>query len=148
MSFFKLALSSQEQLEGSDSSQDLIDEVEEVPDTSASVKNKFSFRPRIRNPALSGIMSFNVDYEDSAVEESSLGSAVEEFGIGSAENKNFDETPDVYTKDNNDNFSETSAESNEISNDDNDVFEDYSTPDFDVPPESNDTDTFTDDRFM
>ena len=54
----------------------------------------------------------------------------------------------MYTEDDNDNFSETSAESDEISSDNNDVFEDYLTPDFDVSPESDDTDTFTDDRFM
>ena len=68
LSFSKLALLSQEQLEGPGSLQDLIDEVEEVPDTSASVENEFSFRPRVRNPALSRIMSFNVDYEDLAIE--------------------------------------------------------------------------------
>ena len=68
LSFSKLALSSQEQLEGPGSSQDLINEVEEVPDTSASVENKFSFQPRVRNLTLSGIMFFNVDYEDLAVE--------------------------------------------------------------------------------
>ena len=79
LSFSKLALSSQEQMEGPGSSQDLIDEVEEVPDTSAPVENEFSLRSRTRNPALNRIMSFNEDYESSAIEEFEAESALKAF---------------------------------------------------------------------
>ncbi|KAF0525110.1 hypothetical protein F8M41_014745 [Gigaspora margarita] len=68
-------------------------------------------------------MSFNVDYENIAVKELALNSAVKEVGLNSAEH---DKTPDVYTKD--DNFSETSTESDEISDNNNNVFEDYLAP--------------------
>ena len=174
LSFSKLALSSQEQMEGPGSSQDLMDEVEEVPDTSAPVEDEFSLRSRTRNPALNRIMSFNEDYESSAIEEfeaeSALkafdlisaehgdfdethegsaivefesDSALEAFGIHSAENSDLDKTPDVYSED--DSFSENSTDPDEISDDDNDIFEDYSAPDFEVPPEADDV--FIDDRF-
>ncbi|KAF0543791.1 hypothetical protein F8M41_003286 [Gigaspora margarita] len=117
------------------SSQDLIEEIEEieeVPDTLASDKNEYIFKPRVRNPALNRFMSFNIDYENTAVEELGLNLVVEEVGLNSAEN---DETLDVYTED--DNFSKTSTESNEISDDNNNVFKDYSAPDFEMPRKPN-----------
>ncbi|KAF0512517.1 hypothetical protein F8M41_017987 [Gigaspora margarita] len=133
LSFHKLALLSQEQEEiGSPSFlQDLmkeIEEIEEVPDTLASDKNKYIFKPRVRNLALNRFMLFNVDYENIAVKELGLNLAVEEVGLNSAENN---ETLNVYTED--DNFSETSTKSDEISDDNDNVFEDYSAPDFEMP---------------
>ncbi|KAF0531889.1 hypothetical protein F8M41_011617 [Gigaspora margarita] len=116
---------------GPSSSQNLmkeIKEIEEVPNTPASDENEYIFKPKVRNPALNRSMSFNVDYENIAVEELGLNSAVEEVGINSAEN---DETLDVYTED--DNFSETSTESDEISNNNDNVFKDYSVPNFEIP---------------
>ncbi|KAF0561599.1 hypothetical protein F8M41_022514 [Gigaspora margarita] len=132
LSFHKLALSSQEQEEigGPSSSQDLMEEIkeiEEVSDTPVSDKNEYIFKPRVRNPVLNRSISFNVDYENTAVEVLDLNLAVKEVGLNSAENN---ETLKVYTED--DNFSETSTESNKISNNNNNVFEDYSAPEFEM----------------
>ncbi|KAF0433487.1 hypothetical protein F8M41_005060 [Gigaspora margarita] len=137
LSFHKLALSSQEQEEmgGPSSSQDLmegIEEIEEVPDTPASDESEYIYKPRVRNLALNRFMSFNVDYENTAVKELGLNSAIEEVGLNSAENN---EILDVYTE--NDNFSETSTESDEISDDNDNVFEDYSAPNFEMPRKPN-----------
>ncbi|KAF0492525.1 hypothetical protein F8M41_021679 [Gigaspora margarita] len=84
--------------------------------------------PRVRNLALNRSISFNVDYENTAVEELGLNSAVEEIGLNSAKNN---ETLNMYTKD--DNFSKTSTESDEISDNNDNVFEDYSAHDFEMP---------------
>ncbi|KAF0470741.1 hypothetical protein F8M41_025290 [Gigaspora margarita] len=124
--FYKLALSSQEQEEmgGPSSSQDLIEEIEEikkVSETPVSDENEYIFKPRVRNLALNRFIFFNVDYKNTAVEELDLNSAFEEVGLNSVEN---DETLNVYTKD--DNFSKTSTKSDEISDINDNVFEDYS----------------------
>ncbi|KAF0396050.1 hypothetical protein F8M41_010142 [Gigaspora margarita] len=131
-SFHKLVLSLQEQkkIGGPSSSQDLmeeIEEIEEVPDTLVSDENEYIFKPRVRNLALNRFMSLNVNYENTAVKELGLNSAVKEVGLNSAKNN---ETLDVYTED--DNFSKTSTESDEISYDNDNVFEDYSDPDFEM----------------
>ncbi|KAF0458505.1 hypothetical protein F8M41_000965 [Gigaspora margarita] len=57
LSFYKLALSLQEQeeIDGPSSSQDLIEEIEEIEEvlnTLAFDKNEFIFKPRVRNLAL------------------------------------------------------------------------------------------------
>ncbi|KAF0525579.1 hypothetical protein F8M41_014456 [Gigaspora margarita] len=108
LSFYKLALSSQEQEEMSSPSvsQDLIEEtekIEEVPDTPASDENEYIFKPRVRNPVLNRFISFNIDYKNTAVEELD------------------------------DNFSETSTESNKISDNNDNAFKDYSALDFEIP---------------
>ncbi|KAF0455597.1 hypothetical protein F8M41_001459 [Gigaspora margarita] len=133
LSFHKLALSLQEQEEiGSpSSSQDLIEEIEEIEEvfnTLASNENEYIFKLRVRNLALNGFMSFNVDYENIAVEELGLNLAAKEVGLNLVKNN---KTLDVYTED--DNFSETSTKSDEISDDNNNVFEDYSASDFEMP---------------
>ncbi|KAF0442821.1 hypothetical protein F8M41_003616 [Gigaspora margarita] len=69
---------------GPSSSQDLVEEIEEikeVPNTPASDENEYIFKPRVRNPVLNRFMSFNIDYENIAVEELGLNSAVEEVGL-------------------------------------------------------------------
>ncbi|KAF0387355.1 hypothetical protein F8M41_011247 [Gigaspora margarita] len=129
--FHKLALLSQEQEEmGSPSfSQNLIEEIEEieeVPDTLASDKNEYIFKPRAINLELNRFMSFNVYYKNIA--ELDLNLTVEEVGLNLAENN---ETLDVYTED--DNFSETNTESDKISDDNDNVFKDYSAPNFEIP---------------
>ena len=78
---------------GPSSSQDLmeeIEEIEEVTDTPVSDVNEYIFKPRVRNPALNRVMSFNIDYKHSAGKE---------FGSNSAVEDEFDETLDVYTED-------------------------------------------------
>ncbi|CAG8542332.1 36495_t:CDS:1 [Racocetra persica] len=135
LSFNKLALSSQKQLESPRSSQD-ITEVE-VSDTPASVVDEFTFWPRVRNLVLNRLISFNVGYKSSAIEE---------FGLNSAENQDLnDKPPDIYSEDNN--FSESSTEFGENSGNNN-IFEDYLASDFDseMPPEPDNL--FTNDRFM
>ncbi|KAF0431154.1 hypothetical protein F8M41_005449 [Gigaspora margarita] len=102
-----------------------IEEIEEVPNTLVSDENEYIFKPRVRNPALNRFMSFNVDYKNIA--ELGLNLVVEEIGLNLAEN---DETLDMYTEDNN--FSETSTEFDKISNDNNNVFENYLAPDFEM----------------
>ncbi|KAF0558608.1 transposase domain-containing protein [Gigaspora margarita] len=126
------------------SSQDLmeeIEEIEEVLDILASDENEFIFKPRVRNLALNRSMSFNVDYKNTAVEKLGLNLAVEKVGLNSAKN---DETLNVYTED--DNFSKTSTESDEISDDNNNIFEDYSAPDFEIPRKPNNI--LNDNRFI
>src|SRR5690349_6202848 len=92
LSFFKLTLFLQEQIEGSGSSQDLMDEVEEVPNTLAPVEDEFSLQFRFQNRALNRIMSFNKDYKSLAIEEFEAESALKAFNLISAEYGNFDET--------------------------------------------------------
>ncbi|KAF0504231.1 transposase domain-containing protein [Gigaspora margarita] len=118
-----------------------IEEIEKVSDTLASDENEYIFKHRVRNLALNRFILFNIDYENTAVEELDLNSAVEEVGLNSAEN---DETLDVYTED--DNFSETSTESDEISNDNDNVFKDYSAPDFEMLQKPNNI--LNDNRFI
>ncbi|KAF0420934.1 hypothetical protein F8M41_006869 [Gigaspora margarita] len=109
-----------------------IEEIEEVPNTPASDKNKYIFKPRVRNPVLNRFISFNANYKNIAVKELGLNLAVEEIGLNSAEN---DETLDVYTENNN--FFETSTESDEISYNNDNSFEDYSVHDFKMPQKPN-----------
>ncbi|CAG8711827.1 30871_t:CDS:2, partial [Racocetra persica] len=106
------------------SSQD-ITEVE-VSDTPASVVDEFTFQPRVRNLALNS-------------------SAIEEFSLNSAENEDLNnELLDMYSEDNN--FLENSTEFGEnLGN--NNVFEDYSAPDFDSKISPEPDNLFTDDRF-
>ncbi|KAF0357394.1 hypothetical protein F8M41_014553 [Gigaspora margarita] len=126
----KVAYKKQEEIDGPSSSQDLIEkivEIEEVPDTLAFDENESIFKFRIRNLALNRFMSFNINYENIAVEELDLNSVVEEVGLNLAKN---DETLNVYTK--NDNFSETSTKSDKIFDDNDNVFEDYLVFDFEI----------------
>ncbi|KAF0561753.1 hypothetical protein F8M41_019374 [Gigaspora margarita] len=109
-----------------------IEEIEEVPDTPASDKNESIFKPRVRNLALNRFISFNIDYENTVVEELGLNSAVKEIGLNSVEN---DKTLDVYIEDNN--FFETSTKSKKMSNNNDNVFKDYSAPDFGMPRKPN-----------
>ncbi|KAF0534163.1 hypothetical protein F8M41_010178 [Gigaspora margarita] len=104
-----------------------IEEIEEVPDTPASDENKYIFKPRVRNLVLNRFISFNFDYKNTAVEELGLNLVVEEVGLNLVEN---DETLDMYTEDIN--FSETSTESDEISDDNDNVFKDYSASNFEM----------------
>ncbi|KAF0533397.1 hypothetical protein F8M41_010533 [Gigaspora margarita] len=116
-------------------SQDLIEEIKEiekVPDTLASDENEYIFKSRVRNLVLNRFMSFNVNYENTVVEGLDLNLAVEEIGLNLAENN---ETLNVYTED--DSFSETSTESDEISDDNDNVFEDYLAPNFEMPQKPN-----------
>ncbi|KAF0562001.1 hypothetical protein F8M41_014592 [Gigaspora margarita] len=131
LSFHKLALSSQKQEEmgGPSSSQDLMEEIEEiekVPDTPASDENKYIFKPKVRNLALNRFIKYNIDYKNTA--ELGLNLAVKEVGLNSVDNY---KTLNVYTEDNN--FSETNTESDEISDNNGNVFEDYSAPNFEIP---------------
>ncbi|KAF0494966.1 hypothetical protein F8M41_021232 [Gigaspora margarita] len=137
LSFYKLVLSSQEQkeLNSPSSSQDLIEKIkefEEVLNTLVLVENEYIFQPRVRNLALNRFISFNIDYENIAVKELDLNLAVEEVGLNLAEN---DKTLEVYTK--NDNFSKTSTESNKIFDNNDNIFEDYSAPNFEIPQKPN-----------
>ncbi|KAF0416437.1 hypothetical protein F8M41_007423 [Gigaspora margarita] len=91
LSFHKLALllQEQEELDGPSSSQDLIEEFKEfkeVFDTLAPVKNKYIFQSRVRNLALNRFISFNIDYENIAIEELYLNLLVETVGLNLAEN--------------------------------------------------------------
>ncbi|KAF0494454.1 hypothetical protein F8M41_021247 [Gigaspora margarita] len=109
-------------MDSSNSLQNLIEEIEEieeVSDTLASDENKYIFKPRVRNIALNRFISFNINYENTVVEKLGLNSAVKEISLNSVENN---ETFNVYSND--DNFSKTSTESDEISNDNNNVLED------------------------
>ncbi|KAF0530321.1 transposase domain-containing protein [Gigaspora margarita] len=92
---------------GPSSSQDLIEKIEEVPDTSVSDENEYIFKPRVRNLALNRFILFNVDYKNTAVKKLGLNSAVED------------------------------TESDEISDNNDIVFEDYSAPDFEMPRKPN-----------
>ncbi|KAF0521236.1 hypothetical protein F8M41_015877 [Gigaspora margarita] len=70
------------------SSQDLIEEIEEIEEVSntiASDKNEFIFKPRVRNPKLNRLISFNIDYKNIVVEELGLNLAVKGVGLNLAE---------------------------------------------------------------